>query len=196
MTQKQIGMIKEIEANVRKVAGEEVANEVMEGVGGVNTSTKNIKVAKWVQGMMGRLDTMVPRSQREEVMTRCGLNCARINHKAIELFKKRRAKYASLDSFLTAEAQSSMKGTKLWREENTVVQTYCPRELTRPMRCYCSLVNSLPPDEIMSPTYCQCSRAFVQQMWEETLARPVSVTLIKSALSGATECHFRIKLTR
>lgn len=192
MTQRQIAMIKEIEANVKAIAGVTAAKNVMEGAADLNVGTNKIKVAEWVQGAMQRLDTTVPKNQREKIMAACGRNCARINHRAIETFQKRRAKHPSLDDFLNAEAQSPMKGTKLWREKDAVVQAYCPGEYSRPMRCYCALVNGLPADRTMSPTYCQCSRAFVQQMWEETLERPVSVTLLKSALSGATECHFHI----
>jgi hypothetical protein len=192
MTQKQIGMIKEFKVNVRVVAGQAAADTVMEGADSLKASTNKLKLAEWVQGAIERLDATVPKSQREEIMAACGRNCARINHRAIDMFRKRRAKYVSLDDFLDAEAQSPMKGTRLWREGDAVIQAYCPSEFTRPMRCYCALVNGLPADKTMSSTYCQCSRAFVQQMWEETLGRPVSVTLLKSALAGATECHFQI----
>jgi hypothetical protein len=192
MTQKQIAMIKELEANVKAVAGKTAADTVMEGVGDLIAGADKTEVAEWVRGAMERLDATVPKNQREKIMAACGRNCAKINHRTIEVFRKRRAKYPSLNDFLNAEAKSPMKGTKLWREEDAVVQAYCPSEYTRPMRCYCALVNGLPADRTTSSTYCQCSRVFVQQMWEETLGRRVSVTLLKSALSGATECHFRI----
>jgi len=164
----------------------------MKGASSLKAGTNKIKLAEWVQGAMERLDATVTKRQLEKIMAVCGRNCARINHRAIETFKKRRAKYPSLDDFLNAETRSPMKGTKLWRENDSVVQAYCPSEYTRPMRCYCALVNGLPANKTMSSTYCQCSRAFVQQMWEETLGQQVSVTLLKSALAGATECHFQI----
>jgi hypothetical protein len=125
-------------------------------------------------------------------MAACGVNCARVNHRAIDAFHKRRSRYGSLDDFVDAEAKSPMKGTKLWREGDAVVQAYCPSEYTHPMRCYCALVNGLPKGKTMSRTYCLCSRSFVQQMWQEAIGKPVSVELLKSALSGAAECHFRI----
>jgi hypothetical protein len=192
MSKKQIAMIKEFEASVRAVAAGTSADAVMEGVSDLNASTSKIKLAEWVQGAMERLDTVVPERQRESIMAACGRNCARVNHQALEMFRKRRARHPSLDDFLNAEARSPMKGTKLWREEGAVVQAYCPSEYARPMRCYCALVNGLLADKTMSRTYCLCSRALVQQMWEETLGQPVSVVLLKSALSGAAECHFRI----
>jgi hypothetical protein len=101
MTQKQIGMIKELEANIRTVAGKAAADTVMEGAGSLKAGTNKVKLAEWVQGAMKRLDATVPRSQRKEIMGACGRNCARINHRAIETFRKRRAEYTSLDDFLT-----------------------------------------------------------------------------------------------
>jgi hypothetical protein len=192
MTQKQIAMIKELEANVKAIAGDATAETVMKGAGELKASTNKVKLAEWVQGTMERLDATVPKIQREKIMAACGRNCARINHRAIEMFRKRRAQHISLDDFLNAEAKSPMKGTKLWREKGAVVQAYCPSDYTRPMRCYCALVNGLPANKTLSATYCQCSRAFVQQMWEEALGRPVSVSLLKSAVAGAKECHFQI----
>jgi hypothetical protein len=124
MTQKHIGMIKELEANISAVAGKASADTVMEGAGSLKAGTNKIKLAEWVQGAMERLDATVTRSQRKKIMAACGRNCARINHKAIETFRKRRAKYTSLDDFLTAEAKSPMKGTKLWREGDAVVQAH------------------------------------------------------------------------
>ena len=194
MTQKQIDILKELNANIRIFAGDASADTVMKGANDLNASTNKIKVAEWVQGAIKRLDTTVPKNQREEIMAACGHNCAKINNRAIEMFRKRRAKYVFLEDFLDAEIKSPMKGTKLWRERGTVVQAYCPREYTRPMRCYCALVNDLPRDKTISPTYCECSRAFVQQMWQDTIGRPVSVTLLKSAIAGATECQFQIDI--
>jgi hypothetical protein len=192
MTQKQVDMIKEIKENIRIIAGEAAVDKLMEGAEKLKASTNRVKVTEWVQRAMDRLDVTVSKDQSEKIMAACGRNCAKINHKAIDIFQKRRAKYNSLEDFLKAESQSPMRGTKLLLEKDTIVQAYCPSEFSHPMRCYCSLVNELPVDETMSATYCQCSRAFVKQMWEETLGEQVSVTLLKSALSGATECHFRI----
>jgi hypothetical protein len=192
MTQKQIAMIRELETNIRAIAGQDVTGRVMDGIDSVKASTDNVKVAEWVQGAMKRLDEQVQADKRDKIMAACGLNCTRINHRTIQMFQKRRARYPSLDDFLYAEAKSPMKGTKLWREGNTIVQAYCPSDYSRRMRCYCALVSELPANKTISPTYCQCSRAFVQQMWRETTGQPVSVVLLKSALSGAAECHFRI----
>jgi len=196
MTQRQLSMVEEIKENIRSVSGEHAASKVMEGAEKLKASTNSVELAEWVKCAIARLDATVSKEQSEKIMAQCGRNCAKINHKAIANFQRRRAKYDSLEDFLKAESQSPMKGTKLSLEKQTIVQAYCPSEFSHPMRCYCSLVNGLPVNETMSSTYCQCSRAFVEQMWEEALGRQVSVTVLKSALCGATECHFRIDLKK
>lgn len=154
MTQKQLAMVREFEANVKAVAGEAAAARVLEGAGDLTASTSGVRLAEWVQGAMKRLDARVPEEKRERTMAACGLNCARVNHRAIDVFRKRRARHDSLDDFIDAEAKSPMKGTKLWREGDAVVQAYCPSDYSHPMRCYCALVNGLPKDQAMSRTYC------------------------------------------
>ena len=192
MTKKQLDMIKELRSNVHAVAGGSVADVVMEGDAALDSGTDSAKLAEWVRGAIGRLDKEVPEKQRTAIMEACGRNCAKVNHRVVETFRKRRAKYDSLDDFLDAESRSPMNGTKLWRDGGAMMQAYVPRKFSHPMRCYCALVNKLPEGTTMSPTYCQCSRAFVQQMWEEALGQPVAVVLLRSALSGADECQFCI----
>ena len=56
MTQKQIAMIKELEANVKAIAVDAAAETVMKGAGELKASTNKVKLAEWVQGTMERLD--------------------------------------------------------------------------------------------------------------------------------------------
>jgi predicted hydrocarbon binding protein len=46
----------------------------------------------------------------------------------------------------------------------------------------------------MSPTYCLCSRGFVQKYWEGIVGKPLTVELLESCLTGARECKFAIHL--
>jgi len=62
------------------------------------------------------------------------------------------------------------------------------------LRCYCALIKDLPEGETISQTYCLCSKAFVQTLRETAIDRPVTVEILESAVSGASECRFRITL--
>lgn len=192
MTQRQLEMIKEFEGNIKSIAGEEVAKKVMEGAEVLNPSTNKKKLAEWMKIAIERLDNIVPEKQRIVIMEACGQNCAKINQQAVMRFKKRRQKYPTIEAFLRAEEIQPMNGTKLKREQNVFIQIYTPLSFTHPIRCYCSLVNGLPTNQTISRTYCHCSKALVKRMWEEALEKPVQVELLQSALSGDTECHFKI----
>jgi hypothetical protein len=72
MTQKQIAMIKELEANVKVVAGEAAADIVMKGAGDLKASTNKVKVAEWLQGAMERLDATVVKSNGRKSWRRAG----------------------------------------------------------------------------------------------------------------------------
>ncbi len=47
---------------------------------------------------------------------------------------------------------------------------------------------------MVSPTYCQCSKGFAERMWERVLGRPAKVEVLETAVTGAKECKFRIRL--
>jgi len=192
MTQKTLDMIKQLEKTIEFIADEDIAKNVMEGMESLKLSTNKSKVATWVKSVIDKLDQNVDEPKCIEIMEACGLNCANVNHQAIDKFKKRYQKYPTLDEFLDAEEKQPMAGTKLKREGSAIIHIYAPQSFTRPMRCFCNLVNGLPENITMSRTYCNCSKALVKKMWEEATGKPVNVELLQSALAGASECHFKI----
>ena len=95
-------------------------------------------------------------------METCGYNCTRHNFSVIARGKARRAKFDSEAAFLALKYINRRLGTRLKQDGNILIQTYTPQSFTHPMRCYCSLLSGLPTGEQVSPTYCNCSKAFVQ----------------------------------
>lgn len=190
----KLGAIQELAGNVERFAGAQVRAQVMQGADQLKESTKPDKLAVWVQGAMRRLDALVDGPTRRQIMSECGYNCARINSRPTKAAVARRAKFATLDEFLAAEQAEPPAGTRIRREGEYLYQYYTPRAFSHPMRCYCSLLRGLPPGETVSLTYCQCSRAFVERYWEAIVGKPVEVELLQSAVSGADECSFKIRL--
>lgn len=188
------GMLITMENCLEQAVGKSVASKVMEGSEKITRKTDKKKIAQWVKGAIERLDASVDEKTRVQVMQNCGYNCAMKNQRVIERAVARRKKYASTDDFLKAEQQNPMKGTKLAREGNMLYQFYTPQTFTRPMRCYCSLFSGLPAEDTVSITYCNCSKGFVEKFWEAVLQKPVKVDLLQSAISGAKECKFAIRL--
>ena len=190
------GMLEELGGRVASVAGKKVQASVMEGSDRMASGKDKEALARWVQGAMERLDRLSDRKTRCAIMEACGANCARRNKGLIERGKARRRKHGTLAAFLAAEERKPVAGTRLERKGTVLYQFYTPRAFTFPMRCYCALLRGLPEKETVSPTYCCCSRGFVKTYWEAVLGAPVKVKVLASAVTGAAECKFEIRLTR
>ena len=187
----QINIIGE---HVARLAGEQAREQVMAGSEAITASSSPAKVACWVQGAMARLDALVDEETRRRIMGDCGRNCALAHQGTIDRRKAQRRRYATEDAFLEAEQRNPAVGMRLVREGDVVYQFYTPHDYRHPMRCYCSLTRGLPEGETASLTFCECSRGFVQETWEQILGRPVRVEVLESAVSGARECKFAIYL--
>jgi hypothetical protein len=191
---KAIEQIKEIGRNMERLAGKGARNRVMAGSESITAYTEPVKVAIWVKVAMEVMDKTVSRETRNEIMRACGANCAMHNKTPIVRAKARRGKFKSEKEFLAAEIAKPPAGTRLEKKGNVLYQYYTPASFTRPMRCYCSMLSKLPDDQTVSPTYCQCSRGFVEKFWEETLGRKVEVDVAETCVTGAKECKFVVRL--
>lgn len=194
MNKKTAGQIQEIGGRIEQFAGAKVREKVMEGSDKTAAFSNPEKVALWVKEAINKLDTLTPSAKREQIMTSCGHNCIALNKRPMESAKTRRRKYPTEEAFLIAEVQKPPKGIRLKREGDLLIQYYTPHAFGRGMRCYCSLMRGLPEGLTASPTYCQCSRGFIEKYWEGILGRKVCVELGATAISGADECMFTIHL--
>jgi hypothetical protein len=195
MTETDVQMIKELGKTIEHTAGKTVRQTVMQGSEQLTKSSSKETIALWVREAIQRLDSTVDENARRQIMESCGRNCASINKRVIESAKTRRKKFKDLDRFLEAEQRKPMRGTRLYRDGSILYQYYTPQAFTQPMRCYCSLLSGLPANTTISLTYCHCSKAFVQKLWESVLDRPVNVELLQSVVSGDPECKFAIHLS-
>ena len=187
-------MIGEFGKNVLAMTGTDVQAKVMSGSDKITSRTNPVVVARWMKEAVGRLDGLTGKKIRCGIMAKCGTACIRANGVFIPRAEARRKKYASEDDFLAAEVRKPLAGTRLERRGNILFHTYTPRSFQPPRRCYCVLVGALPPGEVISPTYCECSKAFLKTYWEAALGRPLKVDVFETALTGADECRFRIAL--
>jgi hypothetical protein len=187
-------IIEEFGRNVAALAGSKVKDKVMEGSQALGAKPHCGQMAQWAKGAMERLDKLADKKTRVGIMEKCGVNCARFNSGVVKGAMSRRKKFSTLEAFLEAEVKKPLKGTKLERQGNTLILTYLPRSYTRPMRCFCALVNALPDTQKISPTYCHCSKAFVRTWWEAVLGQPVKVDILETALTGSHQCRFRITI--
>ena len=194
MSKKIAGQIEEIGGHIEEFAGVKVRKKVMEGSKKASASADRRKIALWVKDAIDRLDTLVDKKTREKIMTSCGHNCCAHNNRLVQGIKNRRQKYPTEEAFLKAEAKKPVKGTRLELQGKTLIQYYTPHTSSIPRRCFCSLMLALPEGINTSPTYCQCSRGFVEKYWEGALGRPLRVEAEETAIPGSDECKFTIHL--
>lgn len=187
-------MLLPIEKCIEHYAGAEVAKKVMEGSDDITEKTDKKKMALWTKDAMERLDALVDEKTRIQIMNNCGSNCAEINKRVIQKALERRKKFPTFEEFLKAEIEKTQKGTIIQFEDNQLFHIYTPQAFTHPMRCYCGLIRALPKDVNMSKTYCHCSEGFIKKYWESITGKAVSVTLLESAISGASQCKFAVQL--
>jgi hypothetical protein len=192
MARTKLDMLHSFRQEIEAAAGPEIGRQVMSELEGLTANSPPVEVARWVKQAVERLDALASEEIRSRIMEACGENCTRINSSVITRAKVRRAKFDDELAFLEAEKRKPQAGTRLEQEGNILIQTYLPQSFTHPMRCFCALLRDLPADEQVSLTYCNCYRAFVQTYWSEVLGRPVKVDILETAVSGSTECKFRI----
>jgi predicted hydrocarbon binding protein len=191
MAKKHLRKIEELGRNLDKYARQDVRKKVLEGSEKLASVSDTKQIALWVKGAMERLDKLVANEIKTQVMEQCGRRCAEASE-TIEIAVAKRKKYKNLDQFLEAEKRKLLPGMRLEREGKILYQYYMPHSFSPRMRCFCSLLERLPAEENISPTYCQCSKGFVLEMWERILRKPVKVDVMATAVTGAKECKFKI----
>jgi hypothetical protein len=192
MSKHVVTTLSNMENFIRQGAGEQVCQQVMQGSEKILPGTSLERVACWTQAALARLDGLVDAQTIYQIMEERGRACASSGSKSIAKARARRMQYPTLRAFLEVEMQLPVRGSKLSREGNNLVQTYTPRAFG--LRCYCPLLRKLPEGMTASPSYCECSRAFVEWNWRAILDYPVEVELRESCVTGGAECRFIIHL--
>ena len=188
------GPLGELGSHIEEFAGVAVRQKVMQGSDELVTATDPVKTAVWMKEAIDRLDSLTDKETSKKVMIACGRSCNAMNSKETEEARKMRLMCTAEEDYLEKCLHSPVDGVRYERDGNTLIQYYTPQKYGKGIRCYCSLLGALPEGVNASPTYCQCSRAFVQAHWEAVLGHPVIVELGPTAITGSDECKFIIHL--
>jgi len=134
---------------------------------------------QWIATLLAGLDKQVDAKTRIAVLEACGRTC--ITDSMVKRAKACRAKAKDEAEFLDKLGQT---WKHLQREGDEVYVVY--------PRCYCPLVTGYPGQ--ISATWCNCSRGWVKELFEQSLGRPVQVDLLQSVRQGDKSCKFRVHL--
>lgn len=117
-----------------------------------------------------------------------------MHKRTVDNARNKRQKYASLDEFLAAEEKKPGKTSRIEQKGSIVYHYFTPSSYGQEVRCFCGLLKGLPDDQTVSRTYCQCSKGFVEEIWEAYFGKKPKVEIVGTAVSGAKECKFAVHL--
>jgi hypothetical protein len=188
------GPLRELGGRIEEFAGVIVRQKVMQGSDELVAAADPVKTAIWMKEAIDRLDTSITPDKCKQIMTACGNACLAMNIKGMEESKEARRTCATEEEFLKIELNAQPDITRFERNGGILYWYYTPHKIGKGKRCFCPLFSMLPEGVNASPTYCQCSRAFVQAYWEGILGRSINVELGETSITGADECKFIIYL--
>ena len=132
----------------------------------------------WITSLLNNLDEWLNQRDRIAIMESCGRACAR--QESIKMAEQARGNIRQL-----VDSLREILGKKnVILKKNTIQMQYD--------KCYCPLVNK--GSEILSDTWCYCSRGWVLEMFETAAEKPVNVDLLQSIKRGDPVCEFTIQI--
>ncbi len=143
--------------------------------------------------LMRQLDATFPKDVRDRFMAGCGRACfegANGPRKDPPSREQARRFLEKIETHVGAQNVRRSGGETIVRFEFTEN----PRGLkTADRYCLCPIMEDAPQD--VSPTYCQCSVGYVQEIFERGMGTPASVVVLDSVLRGGKSCVFEVRFT-
>lgn len=186
--------------------GEATRRKVMAGHQALTPETAPSAKAAWARLAMQRLDDTVPDAMlRQRIMAGCAhefppARVEQLRAKFLELGED----VDALLAFMYDDTQSFY--SRPYREGSQITVTKVPHQREqyesatnnaekRAAYCHCYLIKeAIRNRDMPSPTYCYCGAGWFDQLWAGITDGPVRVEMLKSILSGADSCTFRIHL--
>jgi predicted hydrocarbon binding protein len=137
--------------------------------------------ARWLKAAMDRFDEEYPAKTTEAVMMRCGRQCTPEGWKA-----KAKAIYAEskdLKDFVARMNKAGIGGGTLKLEGKNKITGFYPR-------CYCGAVSGTK--ERFGPTYCLCSRGWLEELYGHATGKKVSARFKTTVIQGGERCEYEV----
>lgn len=136
----------------------------------------------WLATLMDGLDASVDAQTRAQILEACGRACARTH--GVERARELVEGAADIDGILARLNHRRIGGGRLQREGDTITGIY--------EKCYCPLLKGSTGE--VSPSFCECSRGWLKELFEAVLGRPAAVEFEQTVQRGDPLCRFVIRL--
>jgi len=182
--------------NLKRLAGEDIEKQVMEGCERLSTLEEK---ALWAKKAIEKLDELVPDEiTRHEIMAGCSCPC--FPGERIAELRSVYKKSKDIDELLGKMYKNPFY-VKPIREGNTIYFTKAPYDsekfkqakTQREKRfCYCHCEYARAAKDRISVTFCYCGAGWYKHILEGILEKPLKVTLAKSVLQGDDICQIAV----
>jgi predicted hydrocarbon binding protein len=194
--------------NLKRLAGEDVVDEVLRGSENFNDETSPEELANWTKCSLEKLVEQVDDKTVKNIMVHNACRLIEENWLGDTVGKLKEAKEIYEKNKDIDEVITFMKNDKSIfpdydRKNFVLTSTKKPRDREsyekaktkyekQKSYCYCPFVRTTK-DKIPR-SYCYCGAGFNKFIWEEIVGEGVVVELIKSVLDGDDCCTFEIYL--
>ncbi len=144
----------------------------------------NNEILRWIQSALGEIN-LLENGKGESILEKCGRECAKSHDLPAEA-KKIRSEVEDkndIDLLFKVYKEKAYNTSRLYKEGHTIYLEY--------NKCGCPIVNS---GEISDPFFCNCTRGYTKERFENLFGRPVKVDLIMSMLKGDKICKQAITI--
>jgi len=167
---------------LKPFAQQDKISKLIGDCGKIDSSSSSLRKAEFAKCLMEDFERQFPENVRIKVMENCGRRC--IGAPAIEKAKGIRRNTKNLAELIDGLNKQHIGGGRLKLENNRINVEYG--------KCYCGMVSKTK--ERFSSTYCNCSRGYLLELFEQIFEKPVKVDLAESVIQGAKSCKFIIHI--
>jgi len=135
---------------------------------------------EWLRHVVDGVDDKTTDSECLTILDRRGRACT--PRKLISMAKEIFDNAQTLEAFLS-EFSEAFEFLHIEDGEITVVYP----------RCFCHHISGIPPEDVPDE-YCECSRSWVQELFEQATGQSVEVAVLDSVVRGGKDCRFSVDL--
>ncbi len=142
------------------------------------------EILHWIQSALTEI-SLLENEKGKGILEKCGRECAK-SHDLHEEAMKIRAEVKDkndIDLLFKIYKKKVYNTSRLYKQGNTIYLEY--------NKCGCPIVKS---GEVSNPFFCNCTKGYTKERFENLFGKPVRVELIKTMLRGDDICKQTITI--
>jgi len=133
---------------------------------------------QWINAVLPEINLLEERKGKK-IVERCGRECAKSHGLSQEAMKIRSEveDKEDIDLLFNTYKEKAYNTHRLYKKGNTIYLEY--------HECGCPMVKA---EKIKNPFFCNCTRGYTKERFENLFGKPVKVELLQSILNGDKIC--------